>query len=282
MTVNIVLTTIGANISNLKVECSSDGINYSLLHASIPKSSFLSPGLNVVVPAGTTHIRVTSVGGVCDDSIDLEIVQCTTTSTTTLAGTTTTTTTVATPTTTTTTTAGDGPTTTTTTTVDGTTTTTTSSSSTTTTSTSSSTTTTTTTSEPTTTTTTTLLIEINCDEDMLMVFWNRQPIEGNTWEAYIELPVPAPLPVDDSYIFTVEFTATRNDVPDTITHQLDVEIKGGEYVGQTFDPDYHIANIIAEDWTVTSYQIVSVVPNDGIFVYEACLTTTTTTTTIGD
>lgn len=147
---------------------------------------------------------------------------------------------------------------------------------TTTTTTSGGTTTTTTTSEVT-TTTTTLLIEINCDEDMLMVFWNRQPIEGNTWEAYIELPVPAPLPVDDSYIFTVEFTATRNDVPDTITHQLDVEIKGGEYVGQTFDPDYHIANIIAEDWTVTSYQIVSVVPDDGIFVYGACLTTTTTT-----
>lgn len=119
MTVNIVLTTIGANISHLDVLYSSDGINYTLLHSSVAKSNFAPPtGLNVTVPAGTIYIRVQSSLGVCDESIDLVIVQCTTTSTTTLAGTTTTTTTVAIPTTTTTTTAGDGPTTTTTTTLE--------------------------------------------------------------------------------------------------------------------------------------------------------------------
>lgn len=145
---------------------------------------------------------------------------------------------------------------------------------TTTTTTSGGTTTTTTTSEVT-TTTTTLLVEINCDEDMLMTFWSRQPAEANTWEAYIELPVPAP----DTYIFRVSFSATRNDVPDTISSYLDVTISEGDYVGQKLDgtPAYHVANIVGEDWTVTSFEISSVTPDDGIFVYEACLTTTTTT-----
>ena len=162
---------------------------------------------------------------------------------------TTTTTTVA-PTTTTTTTSGP---TTTTTTIDGTT--------------------TTTTTVEVTTTTTTLLIDLNCDEDILMTFWSRQPDENNTWEAYIELPVPSP----KDYTFVVEFSATRNDVPDSITHQMNVVILTGNYVGQTFSM-YHVGNVVGEDWTITSYQIVSVTPDDGIFVYEACLTTTTTTT----
>lgn len=279
MTVNIVLTTIGANISHLDVLYSSDGINYTLLHSSVAKSNFAPPtGLNVTVPAGTIYIRVQSSLGVCDESIDLVIVQCTTTTTTTLASTTTTTTTIATPTTTTTTTAGDGPTTTTTTTLEQPPTTTT----TTTAEEVPPTTTTTTTTEEvtTTTTTTTLLVEINCDEDMLMTFWSRQPAEANTWEVYIELPVPAP----DTYIFRVSFSATRNDVPDTISSYLDVTISEGDYVGQKLDgtPAYHVANIVGEDWTVTSFEISSVTPDDGIFVYEACLTTTTTTTTIGD
>lgn len=133
-------------------------------------------------------------------------------------------------------------------------------------------TTTTTTTSEVTTTTTTLLVELNCDEDILMTFWSRQPDESNVWEAYIELPVPAP----QTYTFTVEFSAIRNDVVDSITHQMDVVITAGNYVGQTFSM-YHVANIVGEDWTVTSFEISSVTPDDGIFVYEACLTTTTTT-----
>ena len=138
-------------------------------------------------------------------------------------------------------------------------------------------TTTTTTTGEVTTTTTTLLIDLNCDEDILMTFWSRRPTEANAWEAYIELPVPAP----DTYTFRITFSAIRNDVPDSISSHLDVVINEGDYVGQTLDssPAYHVADITGEDWTVTSFEISSVTPDDGIFVYEACLTTTTTTTT---
>jgi len=147
--VTITLTTAGSDTGPFNLYSDLDGY-ISAFETGVSKVALLAGYTSILVPDGTTIVRVASSNPLCSNYVDIIVVQCgitTTTTTTTITPTTTTTTTTVSPTTTTTTTTVTPTTTTTTTTVTPTTTTTTSSS----------TTTTTTTVTPTTTTTTTVV-----------------------------------------------------------------------------------------------------------------------------
>ena len=99
MTVLITLTTAGADTGPFNLYSNVDGY-VSPFESSIAKSSLLAGYASVLVPDGTTIIRVLSQGD-CSNYIDI-VIGATTTSTTTAPVTTTTTTAVPTTTTTTT------------------------------------------------------------------------------------------------------------------------------------------------------------------------------------
>jgi hypothetical protein len=147
--VTITLTTAGSDTGPFNLYSDLDGY-VSAFETGVSKVALLAGYTSILVPDGTTIVRVASSNPLCSNYVDILVVQCdiTTTTTTTITPITTTTTTTVSPTTTTTTTAPT-PTTTTTTTATPTTTTTTT--------TVTPTTTTTTTVTPTTTTTTTVV-----------------------------------------------------------------------------------------------------------------------------
>jgi len=99
-TAEITLTTAGADTGPFNLYSNIDGF-LSPFETNVPKLNLEAGYISVVVPDATTVIRVTSVSGLCPNSIDLEITGITTTtstsssSTTSTSSTTTTTTTEA-------------------------------------------------------------------------------------------------------------------------------------------------------------------------------------------
>jgi hypothetical protein len=114
--VTITLTTAGSDTGPFNLYSDLDGY-VSAFETGVSKVALLAGYTSILVPDGTTIVRVASSNPLCSNYVDILVVQCdiTTTTTTTATPTTTTTTTTVTPTTTTTTTVT--PTTTTTTTV---------------------------------------------------------------------------------------------------------------------------------------------------------------------
>ena len=139
---------------------------------------------------------------------------------------------------------------------------------TTTTSTSTSTTTSTSTS---TTTTTTTAYQFGCT-DFGVAFSNYQPGSQNLWEAGIYLPANAV----EYTVFEIYFTATRNDEPDSYYGTINIPVLAGTDSG-TATSLAGLAQDFAEQWTVDTWEITGVLPDNGYYIVISCPTTTTTT-----
>ncbi len=125
-------------------------------------------------------------------------------------------------------------------------------------------TTTTTTIPPTTTTTTTAESFTIDNTDYGMSFNNYLPGSANVWEAWITFPHA----LSRQYTITFDFSATRNDTTGSHSGQVVVTANIGEqYVSGS--SSVGLAQDQAEDWTIDSYSVTSIVPNDGIYDFEA-------------
>ena len=125
----------------------------------------------------------------------------------------------------------------------------------------------------TTTTTTIDLIPLTCDS--FGISWeNNMPGHNNQWNVIVSLSGNVSVETQ----FTVEWDATRNDVPDSETFITGVTVLIGQSIGQDF---VYAGTEMLEDWTVTAWRITAIYPS-GIIDPETISCPATTTTTVPD
>ena len=123
-------------------------------------------------------------------------------------------------------------------------------------------------SSTTTTTTSTTLAPSAANVDCSnygVAFDNYSPGGANEFSANIYLPVAA----TTNYVFTIAFEADRTDTQGTIFDNITINIGTGQFSGNGVN-SAGLSQEVGENYTMVSYNILSIVPNDGKYTFDPC------------